>query len=178
MFEKIEGFVQSPRPKINGKEMPLLVPQYKKTKNRQSARAEFSMSEETLSRLKKWIEKTSDSVFVVRDGLTMPKISTFRDVIEQPGGIRLEPEKDYAALSFLQHRLVSHLSFAEKVSAGVRKLDEESDIVHFSTIRAHSEHVRELRDKINHVKQGEASNREIGNLGRRLEVGRNNTGRV
>ena len=50
-FEKLTGFEKSERPKVNGKDMPLLVPEYKKTKYHVATRATFAVSDETLSRL-------------------------------------------------------------------------------------------------------------------------------
>ena len=166
VFEKLEGFEKAPMPKIGDEDMLLLVPEYRETQEN-SSRASFSISEEMLQRFKEWLGRTSDSVFVVRDGLAMPQIVALRGMFEQTGGIQLSPEKNYAMLAFLQHRLMSHISRTIKVSDGVRKLDDE-DIVHFREIRVHSEQVRELQDKINKVKQSKPSQDQISWLAQQL----------
>ena len=76
------------------------------------------MSERTLQRFRGWLEKTSDSVFAVRDGLAVSEISGLRDMVEPAGAIKCKADKNYAMLAFLQQRLVSHLSGTVPVSDG------------------------------------------------------------
>ena len=159
VFEKLEGLEKAQRPKINGADMPLLVPEYRDEKG-DTAQMPFAMNDETRKRLKIWFEQTSDSVFAVRDGLSTPQISALRGMVAN--GIQVKPEKHYAMIPFLQNRLLSHLSKTVKVSDGVRKLDDE-DIIHFREIRVHSEHVRELQDKVEHVKAGKPSKSQTQN---------------
>ncbi len=93
-FEKLTGFEKSERPKVNGKDMPLLVPEYKKTKHHVATRATFAVSDKTLSRLQHWFERTSDSVFVVRDNLAVQQMRRLREMVEQRKHISIKPEKD------------------------------------------------------------------------------------
>ena len=62
--------------------------------NHKSAQARFAMSAETLSRLKSWFGKTSDSVLTVRDGLDGSQIAALRNMVEQSGKIRIRREKE------------------------------------------------------------------------------------
>ncbi len=170
-FEKLEGFEKSPRPKVNGTDMPLLVPEYR-DEHSDTAQAPFSMSDETLRRFKAWIGRTSDSVLAVRDGLTMPTITALRGMVQQPGSIQSTPEKTYAMIPFLQSRLVSHISQTAKVADSIRELNnEDKDIVHFREIRVHSEYVKDIQPKIDSVKQGRTSDSKISDLGAQLKRG-------
>lgn len=163
IFEKLEGFEQSPTPKINSKDMPLLVPEYQETKtNKNLDRPPFSMSEKTFSRFKEWIARTSDSIFLTRDRLTVSEIRELRDLaIDQNNNIKFNNQQDYATLTFLQTRLVFYLSQKTKVFDSVRKLNTEKDIVHFREIRALSEHIQELQEKIARVKVGKMTDEDI-----------------
>ena len=159
-FEELEGFETVPVPKVGNMEMPLLVPEYKESQKGVTVWAKFAMSDETLDRLKSWLEKTTDSVFVVRDGLEANKISELRGMVEQSSGILISPEKKYEKIPFLQNRLVSHLSQNAKISDGVRELGDK-DIVHFRQIRVHHEYARELQEKISRVVQGETPDKRM-----------------
>ena len=159
ILEKLEGLEKAPVPKIGGREMPLLIPKYKEIADSAVARAKFAMSKETLGRLKNYVERTSDAVFTVRDGLETAGISTLRATVKTPETVQLTTEKNYAAISFLQNRLISHFAKTAKASDGVRELDGR-DIVHFRHIRVRSEYINDLQAKINRVKQGEISDQE------------------
>ena len=159
VFEKIEGFEKSKIPKVNGKDMPLLVPEYRDTQDR-TEQARFVMSEETKIRFKAWLARTSDSVFITRDGLASRDIDDLRNLMDGAVGIQTDPSKKYANLSFLKSRLISHLSHTAKVSDGVRTLDENKDIVHFRQIRVHSEYASQIQEQINQVKHGEVPDKK------------------
>ena len=159
VFKKLEGFEKAPAPKIDGKDMLLLIPEYRETQEN-SGKASFSMSRETLQRFKEWLERTSDSVFTVRDGVAMPQLAALRDMVGPTGGIQIRQEKHYSMIPFLQNRLMSHICRTATVSDGVRELADK-DIVHFHQIRVHSEHMDELQNKISQVKQGKLPNEEI-----------------
>ena len=166
-FKHLEGFERAPAPKVGGRDMPLLIPEYREETGNVT-RHPFSMSEGTRQRFKKWVGRTSGSVFAVRDGLDATRVAGLRGVIEEENAITIKPDKDYAMLSFLQYRVMSHFSGKTKVPDGVRSLDENKDIVHFRHIRAHSRHVRELQDKVNRVKAGKLPNQEIAELAKKL----------
>ena len=157
-FEKLEGFEKALIPEVEGEEMPLLIPEYREDKGN-LVRSPFSMSEETLRRFKAWIDRTSDSVFAVRDGLAFSQIAELRDTAGCASTVKIQ-EKPYAMIPFLQERFLSHLAKSVRVSDGVRKMYEDKDIVHFRHIRVHSEHCQELQEKIERVKQVELSERE------------------
>ena len=167
-FEKLEGFDRAPVPTIGNRKMPLLIPEYQDAPA-DAIRARFSMSGETRQRFQQWMQETSDSVFAVRDGLEMGRIAKLRGMAEQSGEIKINGEKNYTALPFLQNRLISHLSRKMKVSDGVQEI-EEQDIVHFREIRVHSEYAREVQGKINRAKRGKASDDEIIKLGEQLKA--------
>ena len=166
-LEKLEGFERAMVPKIGGKAMPLLVPGYKEAGRNGVAQAPFALSEDTLTRFEGWLGKTSDSVFAVRDGLEENQISALRGMVEQSARVRIQPEKNYAKVSFLQSRLVSHLSHAEMITDGVREVND-ADIVHFRQIRVRREYTDEIQRKISSVKRGRASDEEISELGYQL----------
>ena len=165
-FENLSGFEKAPTPKIGNKDMPLLIPEYREG-SKNSIRAPFAMSEETLDRFKGWLARTSDAVFAVRDGLAAAEIAGLRGMVAE--GIRPQPEKNYTMIPFLQDRLRSHLSKTEKVSDGVRKIDDQ-DIVHFRQISVLSEHVRELQEIINQVRRVELSDSEKRELAQQYVV--------
>ena len=52
IFENLEGFEYSPKPEINGQEMPLLVPEYKEMKEDTASKEKFVMSSKTLDRFR------------------------------------------------------------------------------------------------------------------------------
>lgn len=170
VLKRLEGFERAQRPKINGAEMPLLVPEYKDAQN-DTVLAAFAMSDEARKRFKIWLKRTSGPVFAVRDGLTTRQISDLRDTMEKPGKIKTDQGKNYASLPFLQSRVVSHLSCVSKASDGVRELDENVDIVHFREIRASSEYIADLQGKIERVVSGEVSDKEVGILSGQLARG-------
>ena len=172
-FEKLEGFVKSERPKINGGDMPLLVPEYKETDQNVATQAKFSMSDETWGRLKNQLENTSDSLLVVRDELTPEKIINLRELVEQAESISIKQEKEYTSIPFLQSRLVSYLSVNEQITDGLRELDEEQDIVHFREIQAQmkSHDLSALTEKIRQVAKGHISDEEYQRLAGKLAGG-------
>ena len=155
IFENLEGFEYSPKPEINGQEMPLLVPEYKEMKENTTSKEKFVMSSETLDRFRSYLTKTSDSVLAVRDNLLAKEINDLRAITGQEGNIKLEPGKNYSNLVFLQHRLKSHLSKMGKTTDGMRKLDDE-DIVHFRKISAQLSQgeMLELSNKLKIVAKG------------------------
>ena len=155
VFEPVEGVELSARPKINSADMPLYVPQYRE--DRESVQHPmFAMNEATLQRFKAWCAATSDSVFAVRDGLTLPQIDALRNIESR---VKITPDKTYANLGFLQTRLLLFISQAAKASDGVRDL-EDKDIIHFRKVRAHEEYVDELRTKLDAVKHQKLSDDE------------------
>lgn len=151
VFENLENIV--PTEEITGKKMLLLVPEYRE-ESQSPAAVPFSMSEKTLGRLKEYLNQTSDSVFSVRDGLAPSQVSALRGMAAKRGAVKIQPDKNYAIISFLQHRLLSHLESKVKVSDGVRKIDKDRDIVHFRQIRAHPRRIKGLREKVEIVKAG------------------------
>ena len=165
VFKLLEGIEQVPLPQVGGQKMPLLIPQYREER-REPARAPFYMSDETLERFKQWLTRTSDSVFVVRDGLTTAQIASLRGIATN--GIK-HPDKHYTMLSFLQNRLISHLSKTDKVPDGVRNIDDK-DIVHFRQIGVHSKYAKTLQAKINQVREGEVSDQKIHELVEQLMI--------
>ena len=156
-FENLEGFEQSPKPEINGQEIPLLVPEYKEIKENTASKEKFAMSSETLDRFRNYLAKTSDSVLVVRDNLLAQEINELRVMAGLEGNVKLDPEKNYSNLVFLQHRLKSHLSKMGRVADGVRELDKNEDIVHFRKISAQLSQgeMLELSKKLKIVAKGE-----------------------
>ncbi len=169
-FEPLAGFEIAARPKNNGEDMPLLIPQYRDG-TAQHGRAPFAMSKATRQRLAGWLDNTSDAVFAVRDGLAAAQIDELRTAASGTGAIAITPEKNYAMLAFLQQRLLSHFSQTAQQSDGVRQLDEQEDIVHFRHVRSHSDYVHELEEKIQQVKAGRASDEEIAALADKLTQG-------
>ena len=99
IFENLEGVKRSPNPQINGQKMPLLVPEYKETKEDIAKKAKFAMSSETLDRFRNYLAKTSDSVLAVRDNLLAKEINDLRVVAGQGEDIRLKPGKNYSSLA-------------------------------------------------------------------------------
>ena len=179
VFATIEGFVKSEKMKVNGKEMPLLVPEYKEVKGNKTTREPFAMSCETLARFKNYLESTSDSVLAVRDNLAIQEINDLRETIKtvrletvpgQKENIRLDPEKNYSNLSFLQGRLKSHLSKPGRIAEGIRELDENEDIVHFRKIRVQLDQVEinDFREKVETVSKGGISKGERKKWARQL----------
>ena len=169
VFESLEGFVKMEKPKINDTEMSLLVPEYKEVEGNQAVKAPFSISSETLTKFKDYLERTSDSVLAVRDNLTPREINDLREAVrvetKKAQGrekIRLDPEKNYRNLFFLQNRLQSHLSKPGKIADRMRKLDENEDIVHFRKIRVQLDQaeMNDLREKIEAVSKGGISTAE------------------
>ena len=157
-FREIGGIVKTKEPNINGKEMLLLVPEYQEDPGgRWSEHAKFSMSSNTLSRFRSFLENSSDSLLIVRDNLEFSEIEQLRDYtipkyIDTTG-------KDYANLHFLQSRLVSHFEQKIKRVDGVRKLNDDDDIVHFRKIRVNlnQDETFDLQEKILLTLQGEVS---------------------
>jgi len=166
VFARLDGVERAPVPRLGCHDMPLLIPTYRKVP-KDAMTAPFSMSEDTLRRLTTWLEKTSDSVLAVRDGLTMTQIAALRGMVEPTGRIRLRPDKHYAILSFLQNRLLSHLATNVDVPDGVREL-RDHDIVHFREIRVHADDVQPLQTVIQQVKDGKRSDAEISGLSQQL----------
>ena len=162
VFARLDGVERAPVPRLGCHDMPLLIPTCRKVP-KDAMTAPFSMSQDTLRRLTTWLEKTSDSVLAVRDGLAMTQIAALRGMVEPTGRIRLRPDKHYAILSFLQNRLLSHLATNVDVPDGVREL-RDHDIVHFREIRVHADQVQQLQDVIQQVKDGRLSDAEMSRL--------------
>ncbi len=169
-LEKLDGLERIPVPHVGHGDMPLLVPEYKEVQHGADGQAQFAMSEETLSRFTTWLERTSDSVLAVRDGLAMTQIAALRGMVERKGGIQIRSDKRYAMITFLQARLLSHLAKSMAVSDGVREL-ADNDIVHFREIRVHADHAGTLQDMICQVKQGKPSDKDIVGLSAQLGQG-------
>jgi len=169
VFKNLEGFEPEQIPDINGSKMPLLIPQYREEPEI-SFRSLFSMSDRTFQRFSGWLKKTSDPVFVVRDGLAMSQISQLRGMTEN-NGLTFRPEKQYAQIPFLQQRLLSHLATKARIADGVRGLGAE-DIVHFRHIRVHSKHLRALRDKVRAVRTGGTSDEERKKAAQKFSEGK------
>lgn len=162
VFENVEGFTQQPKPKVNGQDMPLLVPEYREVRQDVEVKARFAMSADSLARFRNYLAEISDSVLAVRDHLLPHQITELRAIAEQNAYIRLASHKDYHNLIFLQNRLTSHLSKTDKMVDGVRELDEQEDIVHFRKIRAHlpQGELESLQTKIKSVLKGHVSEDE------------------
>ena len=170
-FKHIEGFIRTRGPEVNGKEMPLLVPAYQNRDRSKSAYAKFAMSNSTLCRFQQYLEGTPNSVFIVRDNMSPSAIKTLRD-FPTPDNIQ-QTDKEYADLSFLQHRLISHFEQPEKLSDGVRELNNDEDIVHFRKISVNLDagETRDLMGKIVKVSQGGISDERMTELARQLSAG-------
>ena len=160
-FEKVEGFEESPRPKVHGQDMPLLVPEYREATGGTGTPAKFAMSSDTLDRLQAWLHNTSDSVLAVRDNFSSREIHGLREAAVN-GNVQIANDKHYASLPFLQSRLRSHISRTVKTAKAVRELDEGEDIVHFRQIRAqlNQGEMEDLREKIKAVSTGSISEEE------------------
>ena len=166
-FHQLKGFEKAEVCKLDEKEMPLLIPKYRES-NEASECAPFSMSKETLKRFQNWIARTSDSVFTVRDELDMPQINALRQIsANKAEEIRSDSNKDYSMLSFLQQRLISHLSQRLQIPEGVKKINDE-DIIHFRNIKVNVGYANDIQKKINKVMIGKPSDTEIRELAERF----------
>ena len=171
MFEKLDGIEKTPVPKIGGREMPLLIPKYREAE-KDLNQSKFAMSKRTQQRFSRWLERTSDAVFMMRNGFDKERIATLRGIVKvKDGKDKIQSEKDYARLPFLQERLLFYLSKMEKAADGVRAL-ENQDIVHFQEIRVLREHVGEIRRQIDEVKRERLSDQDISKLAQQLEKGK------
>ena len=160
-YELVTGFKRAKRPEVNGNSMPLLVPEYQREADRR-VKAKFTLGENTLARFRRWLDNTPDSVFVVRDGLTPQQVNSLREEAKTRDNFRINPDKEYASLPFLQERLLSHLFVNAQTAKGMRELNEQEgheDIVHFREVRANLEDYRlnELKKRIKQVAQGGVS---------------------
>jgi len=151
-FQPLFGFEIAKRAASDGKELPLLVPEYHEASD-DSVRPPFAMSASAQRRFTTWVNATSDSVFAVRDGLDAGEICALRETLKTAKKIKTAEEKKYPHLALLQERVVSHNAQKSKVSDSVRKLDEDRDIVHFRNIRVHPEYADGLRKKVESVKE-------------------------
>ena len=163
-YERVTGFKRAKRPEVNGKEMPLLVPEYQPEADKR-VKAKFTLGENTLARFRRWLDNTPDSVFVVRDGLTPQQINSLREEAKARDNFRINQDKEYDSLPFLQERLLSHLSVNAQTAKGVRALNEQEgyeDIVHFREVRANLEdyQLNDLKRTIKRVVQGGVSEGE------------------
>ena len=170
-FVPIEDFKKADRPRVNGKEMALLVPEYREAQSQSTQQARFALDGASLARYKKWLEVTPDSVFVVRDNLSVAEIKALRDVVNGP--YTQEIEKDYASLSFLQERLLSHFAKIVHTAEELRELNEAEDIVHFRQVRAQLDQheIDDLRQKLRRVVEGEISETERKKLAQQYSAG-------
>ena len=167
-YERVTGFKRAKRPKVNGKEMPLLVPEYQQEAGKRM-KAKFTLGENTLARFKRWLDNTPDSVFVVRDGLTPQQINSLREEAKERDNFRINQDKEYDSLPFLQERLLSHLSVNAQTAKGMRALNEQEgneDIVHFREVRANLEDYKlnDLNEMIKKVAQGRVEGEEYNSL--------------
>ena len=158
MFEKLDGIEKAPVPKIDGQDMPLLIPKYREAE-KDLNQSQFAMSEKTQQRFSKWLDETSDAVFMVRNGFDKGRLAALQGMVQNEKD-KIPSEKDYARLPFLQERLLDYLSKTGKATDGVRAL-EDQDVVHFQEIRVLSQHVHEIRGKIGEAKRGRSSYQEI-----------------
>ena len=170
-FREIGDIVKRRESTFNGKEMLLLVPEYRDEPVGWSDYAKFSMSSDTLSRFRCFLEDSSDSLLIVRDGLELSEVEQLRErtipqYIDTTG-------KDYANLHFLQSRLVSHFEQKIKLADGVRKLNDDDDIVHFRKIRVNLDHddTSDLQERITLTQQGEVSTEDRKRLSRQFADG-------
>ena len=169
VFEKLDGIKRAPVPTIDGEEMPLLIPKYREAE-KDLDQSKFTMSKRTRQRFLRWLDGTSDAVFMVRNGFDKERLAALQSVIKDKKKYKIQPEKDYARLPFLQERLLSYLSKMGKATDGVRAL-EDQDVVHFREIRVLSKHFDEIQRKIDEAKQEPLSYQEIGEMAWRLEEG-------
>jgi len=159
-FRKVEGFVQSERPQINGGTMPLFVPAYREVENHETRRPKFEMSRETQGRFRAYLGETSNFLLVVRDGLAPGQIKNLRNLAGPDAkGVKIVEKKDYASLVYLQERLGKHAEFTVKDADGVRDLDEKRDMVHFREVRAAFTRgeIGDFQEKITKVARGGAT---------------------
>ncbi len=172
MFKKLDGIERAPVPTIDGREMLLLIPKYREAE-KDLNQSKFAMSKGTQRRFSRWLKGTSDAVFMARDGFDKERLAALEGVV-QNGKCKIQSEKDYARLPFLQERLLSYLSKTGKATDGIRDLGDQ-DVVHFREIRVLREHVDEIQGKIDEVKQGQLSDQDISKLVQQLvkrEIGR------
>ena len=161
-FIPLPGFDTAARPVGDGGQLPLLVPEYKEVVD-DSVRPPFVMSASAQKRFKEWVKATSDSVFVVRDGLGAGEIRALRDTVKNGKKIRESDEKVHAEhdLADLQDRVVSHNAQKTKISESVKALDEENDIVHFRNIRVRGQHAEALGKVVEGVKEQAAKHEKV-----------------
>lgn len=171
-FAPIDGFKKANRPKVDGKEMALLVPEYKGDRHGPGIQAKFAINSESLARFKTWLQTTSDSVFVVRDSLSPKKIFALRE-LAHGSNTQHETEKDYASLDFLQGRLLSYLEQTGSTTDQIRHLNEEEDIVHFRQVRVRVDtpDILDLHQKLKEVSEGALSQGEKRELARQYGAG-------
>lgn len=174
-FKLLDGIQRNvvPIDRINQLPMPLLVPEYHDCIADESI-TPFALSLESYEKYKSYLNSSSDSVLLVRDGCTNSQITALREVVDQPNKVTFMVNKNYKQIEFLHRRLLSHLERTEKNIRGVRKLDEDEndgDIVHFRHIRVHEDDYQTIYDKIKRVAQGKASNEEIETAATKLGQG-------
>ena len=167
-FENLDGIEKAQVPTIDGEKMPLLIPKYREAE-KDLKQSKFAMSKRTRQRFSKWLAGTSDAVFMVRNGFDKERLAALQGMVQNEKD-KIQSGKDYARLPFLQERLLDHLSKTEKVTDGVRAL-EDQDVVHFREIRVLHKHVDEIRRQIDEVKQERLSYQEIREIAWRLEEG-------
>ncbi len=167
-FKRLKGIEETPVPKIGDQKMPLLVPKYREAEKGLN-QSKFAMSERTQRRFSRWLAGTSDAVFIVRNGFDKERLAALQGMVQNEKD-KIQSEKDYARLPFLQERLLSYLSKTGKVTDGVRAL-ENQDVVHFREIRVLFKHVHEIQRKIDEAKQEPLSYQEIREMAWRLEEG-------
>ena len=168
-FEKLDGIEKAQVPTIDGEKMSLLIPKYREAE-KDLNQSQFAMSKRTQQRFSRWLKRTSDAVFMVWNGFDKGRLAALQSMVKDEKKYKIQPEKDYARLPFLQERLLSYLSKMGKVTDGVRAL-EDQDVVHFREIRVLSKHFDEIQRKIKEVKQERLSYQEIREMTWRLEEG-------
>jgi len=172
--ERLQGIIRAPVPTIppDNIPMPLLIPTYKKEKRGEKRRdRQFTLADETFERFKAYLAQTSDSVLIVRDGLSLGQVGALRQFIESCD-YRRDANKTYDRLSFLQKRVIEYLKGKAEIVEGMRPLvengDDKDDIVHFRHICVRYEYRNgtlypdkaQLESTIANVKQGKEQDRK------------------
>ncbi len=164
-FDAVEGFEKAERPRVGGTPMTLLVPEYGEIEGNATNRPKFAIGKRTLRNFRDYVRQTDDSVLAVRNGLRPKQIRDLRAMAEKEQGLAVTEFREYGNLSFLLRRMAEHLGRTQKVTEGVRTLDEERDIVHFREIRVDpsicpasmlSDWVREVAKSVTGARETEA----------------------
>ena len=114
----------------------LLVPFYKPPADGEDGGEKFYASADSLSRLRAHLAQRSDSVMLVRDGLSAKVAARMRAAAESGAGLAESARNNYADISLMARRAAEHFSAGGPDRAEVRKLTEgpDGDIVHFRRV--------------------------------------------